>query len=151
MESLADSFRVSSHRLNSTSDEQQGITQTIILTSSRSVGCLPHYCQAPSSATHFTSWVWSHLESNPGLSHQADAPTTRLWLRGRRGRYLVAGGIYRRMSVCSNSFSPSIASLAEIYPSVPWNTVDQGGTKRQTRKKTLCRIARKFDRITHVD
>ena len=40
-------FGVPSHRLNSATGEQKGVSQTIALTPSLPVGCLTHLCQAP--------------------------------------------------------------------------------------------------------
>ena len=48
---------VPGHRLNSTTGEQKGITQTIILTPSRPVGGLTQWCQAPTQEAYTSEFL----------------------------------------------------------------------------------------------
>ncbi len=73
------SLCVPSHRLNSATGEQNGITQTIILTLSRPSSCLTHPCQAPGYEE--PPETQSGIEPAP----QVIALTTRLLGRSQHG------------------------------------------------------------------
>ncbi len=81
--STHDNFGVPSHRLNFATSEQKGITQTIILTPSRSFCCLPYQCISQSWEAQPTSSVWRGWGSHRGRlpASRADTLTTRLQRR----------------------------------------------------------------------
>ncbi len=54
--STPNTFGVPSHQLNSATDEQKWITQTIIVTLGMPVGCLTNKCQAPSWAAQIPQY-----------------------------------------------------------------------------------------------
>ncbi len=85
----------SHHRFNSATGEQKGITETIILTPSRPVGCLTHQYQAPSREVQISHFLRLWCDAVGDQTPTSRTPSGRSNHYGTRGRGAGVGDIGR--------------------------------------------------------